>query len=111
MNGFTFTRTCSDNIENPCIPIQLRKLLSRIRNQDWKTDNRGDGFYGSNDWYGGKLGEEDEDPDWDPREFGNRKRKRARVTDWDGSATSFFVFNSSVRTGFKVLLVSDMISI
>ena len=67
--------------------IQLRKLLSRIRNQDWKLENRGDdGYYGSNDWYGGKLGEEDEDPDWEfPREAGSsRKRKRSHITDWDG---------------------------
>ena len=42
-----------------------------------------DGYYGSNDWYGGKLGEEEDDPDWEfPHESGSRKRKRSHITDW-----------------------------
>ena len=44
-----------------------------------------DGYYGSNDWYGGKLGEEEDDPDWEfPHESGSRKRKRSHITDWYG---------------------------
>ena len=84
--------------------IQLRKLLSRIRNQEWKLENPGEGkYYGSNVWYGGKLGEEEEDPDWEhPRESGSRKRKRSHITDWDGATSFSFIMTLFINHNLRV---------